>query len=149
MFFGFFCFYFLFIDNFLKEFSKKYWVTALVRSMTFIWGFKPVFRYSKPHTYSTFIGEKEKQLCIKTMYLVHHSSFSYIEGFENRKLLQKVRLHIYIVTYTCIYILILKVGREVSCTCILFFFSEGLTYGWIGLDNIDTTLLWFCDVRIS
>jgi len=36
VFFGFFCFYFLFIDNFLKEFSKKCWVTALVRSMTFI-----------------------------------------------------------------------------------------------------------------
>ena len=32
----------------------------------FHWGFKPVFRYS------TFIGEeKEKQLCINTMYLVH------------------------------------------------------------------------------
>ena len=29
-------FYFLFIDNFLNEFSKKCWVTALVRSMTFI-----------------------------------------------------------------------------------------------------------------
>ena len=38
----------------------------------FHWEFKPVFRYSKPHTYSTFIGEeKEKQLCINTMYLVH------------------------------------------------------------------------------
>jgi len=38
----------------------------------FHWGFKPVFRYSKTHTYSTFIGEdKEKQLCINTMYLVH------------------------------------------------------------------------------
>ena len=23
----------------------------------FHWDFKPVFRYSKPHTYSTFIGE--------------------------------------------------------------------------------------------
>ena len=32
VFFGFFCFYFLFIDNFLKEFSKKCWATALVRS---------------------------------------------------------------------------------------------------------------------
>jgi len=31
-------FYFLFIDNFLKEFSKKCWVTALVRSTTFIGG---------------------------------------------------------------------------------------------------------------
>jgi len=38
----------------------------------FHWEFKPVFRYSKPHTYATFIGEeKEKQLCINTMYLVH------------------------------------------------------------------------------
>jgi len=33
----------------------------------FHWGFKPVFRYSKPHSYSTFIGEeKENQLCINT-----------------------------------------------------------------------------------
>jgi len=38
VFFGFFCFCFLFIDTFLKEFSKKCWVTALVRSMTFIGG---------------------------------------------------------------------------------------------------------------
>ena len=38
----------------------------------FHWGFKPVLRHSKPHTFSTFIGEeKEKQLCINTMYLVH------------------------------------------------------------------------------
>jgi len=38
----------------------------------FHWWFKPVFRYSKPHTYSTFIGEeREKQLCINTMFLVH------------------------------------------------------------------------------
>jgi len=29
-------FYFLFIDNFLNELSKKCWATALVRSMTFI-----------------------------------------------------------------------------------------------------------------
>jgi len=29
-------FIFFFIYNFLNEFSKKYWVTALVRSMTFI-----------------------------------------------------------------------------------------------------------------
>jgi len=36
VFFGFFFFSFLFIDNFLNEFSKKCWVTALVRSMTFI-----------------------------------------------------------------------------------------------------------------
>ena len=36
------------------------------------WGFKPVFRYSKPHTYSTFVGEeKENQLCINTLHLVH------------------------------------------------------------------------------
>jgi len=31
-----FFFLFFFIYNFLNEFSKKYWVTALVRSMTFI-----------------------------------------------------------------------------------------------------------------
>ena len=37
-------------------------VTALVRSMTFMgWeGAKPVLIYSKPHTFSTFIG-KEKE----------------------------------------------------------------------------------------
>ena len=37
----------------------------------FHWGFKPVFRYSKPHTYSTFIGEEKEKLCINTLYLVH------------------------------------------------------------------------------
>ena len=39
----------------------------------FHWGFKPVFRYSKPHTYSTFIGEEKEKvdLSINTMYLVH------------------------------------------------------------------------------
>jgi len=39
----------------------------------FHWEFKPVFRrYSKPHTYSTCIGEeKENQLYINTLYLVH------------------------------------------------------------------------------
>jgi len=37
----------------------------------FHWEFKPVFRYSKHHTYS-FIGEeKENQLCINTLYLVY------------------------------------------------------------------------------
>jgi len=35
----FYIFIFFFIDNFLKEFSKKCWVTALVRSMTFTGGF--------------------------------------------------------------------------------------------------------------
>ena len=38
----------------------------------FHWGFKPVLSYSKPHTFSTSLGEeKEKQLCITNMYLIH------------------------------------------------------------------------------
>jgi len=36
VFFGFFIFLFFFIYNLLNEFSKKCWVTALVRSITFI-----------------------------------------------------------------------------------------------------------------
>ena len=35
----FYFFYFLFIDNFLHEFSNKCWVTALTRSMTLIGSF--------------------------------------------------------------------------------------------------------------
>jgi len=31
-----FLFYFIYIHNFLNEFFKKCWITALVRSMTFI-----------------------------------------------------------------------------------------------------------------
>ena len=34
----FYFFYIIFIHNFLNDFSKKCWVTALVRSMTFIVG---------------------------------------------------------------------------------------------------------------
>jgi len=38
----------------------------------FHWEFKPVFRCRKHHTYLTFIGEeKENQLYINTLYLVH------------------------------------------------------------------------------
>ena len=34
------------------------------------WGFKPVFRCSKPHTYSTFIGE-ENELYSYILFLGH------------------------------------------------------------------------------
>jgi len=35
------------------------------------WGFKPVFRCSKPHTYSTFIGEENESLCRYSLFLGH------------------------------------------------------------------------------
>ena len=36
------------------------------------WGFKPVFRCSKPHTYSTFIGEEnENQIYSYILFLGH------------------------------------------------------------------------------
>jgi len=36
------------------------------------WGFKPVFRCSKPHTYLTCIGEeKENQKCNYILFLGH------------------------------------------------------------------------------
>jgi len=41
------------------------------------WGFKPVFRCSKPHTYSTFIGEANEYLCRYSLFLCHleHGQF--------------------------------------------------------------------------
>jgi len=33
----------------------------------FHWGFKPVFSYSKPNTFSTFFGEKKKQIGIYSL----------------------------------------------------------------------------------
>jgi len=41
-----------YIYDFLNDFSKKYWGTSLVRSMTFNGGLKLVWRYSKPYTLS-------------------------------------------------------------------------------------------------
>ena len=57
---------FLFIIyDFINDFSKKRWVTALVRSMTFIGGlnqFSAIANWWKPHTYSTYqIKLKTKQ----------------------------------------------------------------------------------------
>ena len=63
VFFGFLCFIFFFIDNFLNEFSNKCWVTALVRSMTFIREFKPVFRYSKPVKLFFICGHIKSCIC--------------------------------------------------------------------------------------
>jgi len=52
----------------------------------FHWGFKPVFRYSKPHTISTFIGdENENQICIYMFYLAHLK-----HGQNDRKVKKKV-----------------------------------------------------------
>jgi len=47
VFFGFFFFIFFFIQNFLNEFSKTCWVTALVRSMTYVFT-KKNFSFSSP-----------------------------------------------------------------------------------------------------
>jgi len=32
------------------------------------WGFKPVFRCSKPHTFSTFSGEEKEKKCPFTLF---------------------------------------------------------------------------------
>jgi len=32
------------------------------------WGFKPVFRCSKPHTFSTFSGEEKENKCPITLF---------------------------------------------------------------------------------
>jgi len=53
-------FIFFFIDNFLKEFSKKCWVTALVRSMTFIGGLNQ-FKAIAKLTLSQHFLEKKKE----------------------------------------------------------------------------------------
>jgi len=53
-------FYFSFIYEFLNNFSKKCWVTALVQSMTFIGCLNQFLSLSKPHSFSTFFGEERK-----------------------------------------------------------------------------------------
>ena len=58
MFFGFFIFLF-FLNNFLNEFSKKCYRLGTVKD--FHWEFKPVLSYSKPHTFSTSLGEEKKE----------------------------------------------------------------------------------------
>jgi len=57
-------FIFFFIDYFLNEFSKKYWVTALVRSMTFIGSLKL-------HSV-TYIGKKS---VISILYTTGHQEY--------------------------------------------------------------------------
>jgi len=61
VFFGFFCFYFLFIDNFLKEFIQEMLSYRLGTVNDFHWGFKPVLSCSKAHTFSTSHGEKKER----------------------------------------------------------------------------------------
>jgi len=60
--FRFFCFLFS-IFNYLKDFSRKCWITALVRSMKIIGGLNQFFCCSKPHTFSTFSGEEKEKSC--------------------------------------------------------------------------------------
>jgi len=45
------------------------------------WGFKPVFRCSKPHTYSTFIGEENENLIYSYIYFLGH-----LEHFKRYKM---------------------------------------------------------------
>ena len=79
-----------FIYNFLNEFSKKCCVTALVRSMTFIWEFKPVLSYSKPHTFSISFGEeKEWKKCIYSLQPVHLETEQNDRKVKRSKIKQK------------------------------------------------------------
>jgi len=64
VFFGFFCFFLFSILNYLKDFSKKMLNYRFGTVNEKHWGFKPVFRYSKPYTFSTFSGEEKEKMCI-------------------------------------------------------------------------------------
>jgi len=67
-----FFFSFLFIIS-LRNFTLPPWYGQCLSLE-----FKPVFRYSKPHTYLTFIGEEnENQICIYTLYLgqLEHNNY--------------------------------------------------------------------------
>ena len=69
MFFGFFCFYFLFIDNFLKEFSKKY--------------FKPSAQGSFNNNYFNPLLN-EPSFCVNSKYEVNtFNSFVYLITAHN------------------------------------------------------------------
>jgi len=48
---------FLFHVQFLKWFLQNVCIYRLCTANDFHWAFKLVFRYSKPHNYSTFIGK--------------------------------------------------------------------------------------------
>ena len=59
------CYWFVFFGflyNFLNEFSKKCWVTALIRSMTFIGSFNQVYAIANLTLPSTFLGEKKRKM---------------------------------------------------------------------------------------
>jgi len=90
VFFGFFCFCFLFIDNFLKEFSKKCWVTALVRSMTFIGGlnqFKLKWRQKWKTDVSAVLLDSNYLLCMKTKINILHQKHV-LASIKSIKILQ-------------------------------------------------------------
>ena len=89
MFFGFFCFLFS-IFNYLKDFSKKCWITALVRLMKKHWGFKPVFRCSKTKTTKT--THKTTQIHVehkgatdikKQHFFVYFGILNFLNDFSN------------------------------------------------------------------
>jgi len=59
----FFGFFFNFIFNFQKMLNFR---LGTVNEK--YWGFKPVFRCSKPHTFSTFFREEKEQKCPFTLF---------------------------------------------------------------------------------
>jgi len=53
----------------------------------FRWEFKPVLSYSKPHTFSTFLGEeKERKKCISSLQPGHY------EGEQNDRKVNKSKI---------------------------------------------------------
>jgi len=40
----------------------------------FLWEFKPVLSYSKPHTFSTLFGEEQEKICIYSLQPGHVES---------------------------------------------------------------------------
>ena len=58
---------FFFIDNFLNEFSKKCWVTALERSMTFIGSLNQFLAIANLTLTQHFLEKKNKKKCIYSL----------------------------------------------------------------------------------
>jgi len=78
LFFGFFILI-IFIYNFLNDFLQEMLSYRLGKVNYFHWEFKLVFRYCKPHTYSTFFGEEyENKIHLLSLNLGNSSMNKYI-----------------------------------------------------------------------
>jgi len=69
VFFGFFWGFFIFNFQLLKGLLQKMFNYRLGTVNEKHWGFKPVFRCSKPHTFSTFSGEEKEKINVHSLFL--------------------------------------------------------------------------------